>query len=229
MTPGTPLARFIDDVELRGRAITPLPAPAAVEAAVRQVDSNAKLVDRFVAAARAAGAQVERTVANGAAEVIVRVLKQHNIGSLLLAADRSDPLAATIEDAAQNAGVQIVHARDEATMFAVDASLTGVAAAVAETGSIFVRSGEHCSQSRGTPRTPVTRGESLIPPVHLALVRAGQIVADLGDVFGDPAVFRESSNCTVITGPSKTADIEGVLVTGVHGPGQLVLIVIDGA
>ena len=64
------------------------------------------------------------------------------------------------------------------------------------------------------------RGASLIPPVHIAVVAQAQIVPDLCDYFGGLGLSLPA-NINVITGPSKTADIEGILITGVHGPGDV--------
>jgi L-lactate dehydrogenase complex protein LldG len=71
---------------------------------------------------------------------------------------------------------------------------------------------------------------SLLPPVHIAIAERKQLVPDLFDLF--PSSNMEQSptlpSCiTFITGPSKTGDIELRLVTGVHGPGEIHVILID--
>lgn len=105
---------------------------------------------------------------------------------------------------------------DKAELFAADASITGVSALIAETGSVVVRTGGS-----------LTRGESLLPPVHIAVARRDQITADLFDVFDDPTLVAETpSNLVFITGPSKTGDIELKLVTGVHGPGEVHVLIV---
>jgi len=103
---------------------------------------------------------------------------------------------------------------DEA-LFSADVGITGVKAAVAETGSLICTSG-----------TQQWRGLSLIPPVHVAIVRADQIVPDLLDVLAAPAPDLPAA-LTFISGPSKTADIEGILITGVHGPGHVHAVVLE--
>lgn len=89
-----------------------------------------------------------------------------------------------------------------------DVGVTTCEAAVAETGSLVLAGG---------PRS--LRLASLCPPVHLVLARPDQVVATLAE--GLALVGRR--NGVVVTGPSRSADIEGVLVRGVHGPGRVLL------
>ncbi|MFY9558434.1 MAG: lactate utilization protein [Blastocatellia bacterium] len=71
------------------------------------------------------------------------------------------------------------------------------------------------------------RSISLLPPVHIALIKPEQIISGLDDLFPllrqeSHAAMRDlSSAVTFITGPSRTADIELTLVVGVHGPQEL--------
>jgi L-lactate dehydrogenase complex protein LldG len=104
-------------------------------------------------------------------------------------------------------------ARD--ALFAADLGISGVAFLVAETGSVVVQA-----------RPDEPRSLSLLPPVHIAVAERSQIVPDLFDLFA--ALGPDLPSClTVITGPSKTGDIELRLVTGVHGPGHLHVVLID--
>lgn len=96
-------------------------------------------------------------------------------------------------------------------ILAAGIGISSTTLAVAETGSLAVASGA------GSERVA-----SLLPPVHVAIVAADQIVPDLFDLF---AIMQDSasampSNWTLITGPSKTGDLELKLTTGVHGPGK---------
>lgn len=84
--------------------------------------------------------------------------------------------------------------------------------AIAETGSLAVSAG---------PRK--LRLSSLVPPVNVMLVNKKSIVAKLSDAI--PLISSRSS--ALITGPSRTADIEGILVRGVHGPGELLVYVFE--
>jgi len=79
---------------------------------------------------------------------------------------------------------------------------------------------------------PQPRSISLLPPVHVAILRSQQILPGLSELF--PLLGREqngnrklSSAITFITGPSRTADIELKLVVGVHGPQELHVLLVD--
>jgi L-lactate dehydrogenase complex protein LldG len=70
----------------------------------------------------------------------------------------------------------------------------------------------------------------LLPPVHIALAERSQLVPDLFDLFETDLLSRRvmmPSCVTLITGPSKTGDIELRLVTGVHGPGEIHVILVS--
>jgi L-lactate dehydrogenase complex protein LldG len=102
------------------------------------------------------------------------------------------------------------------TLFAADVGVSGVECLVAETGSVVVVAG---------PREP--RSLTLLPPVHVAVADRTQLLPDLFDLFASFQGNPMPSGLTVITGPSKTGDIELRLVTGVHGPGEVHVILTD--
>ena len=62
---------------------------------------------------------------------------------------------------------------------------------------------------------------SLLPPVHIAVADVDQLLPDLFDLFGRLSRQELPACVSLITGPSKTGDIELKLVTGVHGPGEV--------
>jgi L-lactate dehydrogenase complex protein LldG len=89
--------------------------------------------------------------------------------------------------------------------------LTSADALIAETGSLVLVSGP----GRG-------RLASLLPPVHVALVRRSAMVESLSVLFARrPELVTAGANFVCITGPSRTADIELTLSRGVHGPGEV--------
>jgi L-lactate dehydrogenase complex protein LldG len=108
---------------------------------------------------------------------------------------------------------------DKEGLFTAAAAVTDADLAVAETGSIVIFA-----------RANQARLVSLVAEKHIALVRPDQIFPDLLD-WAEKTAAEESAvlpnGMTMITGPSKTADIEIKLVVGVHGPAELHLIVLD--
>jgi L-lactate dehydrogenase complex protein LldG len=104
-------------------------------------------------------------------------------------------------------------ARDAQAAAAI--GVTGCDAAIAETGSLALITG------RGKPRAA-----SLLPPTHLALVRRDQLRPTMSGFFRERTRdLAAAANCTFITGPSRTADIELTLTVGVHGPGRVIVVV----
>ena len=68
---------------------------------------------------------------------------------------------------------------------------------------------------------------SLLPPAHIAVVPRERILTGLDELLSVlPAPAEQSSSMVFITGPSRTADIEQVLVRGVHGPGTVHVVVV---
>jgi L-lactate utilization protein LutC len=103
--------------------------------------------------------------------------------------------------------------------FAAEVGITGVDYLIAETGSIVLLT---------APDRP--RSFSLLPPVHIAVAERAQLLPDLFDLFERHDWLKTMPSClTLITGPSKTGDIELRLVTGVHGPGEVHVVLIDNA
>jgi L-lactate dehydrogenase complex protein LldG len=105
----------------------------------------------------------------------------------------------------------------------ITASFVGITSAdfcLAQTATLVLRT------RPGQPRSV-----SLVPAIHVAVITADQIIADLKELYAllrwDPPQQREGlTDClSLITGPSKTADIEATLVHGAHGPRELHLFI----
>lgn len=103
---------------------------------------------------------------------------------------------------------------DVETLFDCDLGITSAQWAIAETGTLVLESDVESH-----------RLTSLVPAVHMCLVKASNIRQTLGEIL--ESTSRElSRTITFITGASRTSDIELTLAIGVHGPGELHIIVI---
>lgn len=94
--------------------------------------------------------------------------------------------------------------------------ITSADYALAETGSLVTRSSSEA------------RLISLLPPMHIAIVPAARMLTGLDEFYTllpDPA--SDAASTVFITGPSRSADIEMILVRGVHGPRAIHVIVVD--
>jgi L-lactate dehydrogenase complex protein LldG len=91
--------------------------------------------------------------------------------------------------------------------------ITRAAGAVAETGTLIL-----------TDSLTTSRLAALAPWVHIATIRRSEVFADLQAAV---AAMPKDSNVIWATGPSKTADVEGILIEGVHGPGQQFALLVE--
>ncbi len=191
----------------------PLPAPPEPppinEAISRLVRSDQSLAELFTARATASKMYVESVGSAALPEKLVAFFHKNNSRRVALS---DSPLLEKLGVAAalRQAGLE-PHSWSSLSLdqlYDMDGAVTDVFAAVAETGSLVVRS---------TPQHG--RALSLVPPVHAALVEPGNLLPDLIDLFELLSKQSNRSGLTIISGPSKTADIELNLVTGVHGPG----------
>lgn len=99
------------------------------------------------------------------------------------------------------------------------ASLTGTLGAIAATGTLILWPDRH------EPRLM-----SLVPPVHFALLRASTIRDNLYEVMQEQQwAAGLPTNALLVSGPSKTADIEQVLAYGAHGPKDLIVLILEDA
>ena len=113
-----------------------------------------------------------------------------------------------IEKTLLNLGVELVSPNaDKHEMAKCDLGITSADYLLPETGTLVLRSS-----------TEKPRAVSLLPRIHLAIVRQEMLRADMHQVFAET---RDSNYLVFITGPSRTADIELTTTLGVHGPKNL--------
>ena len=191
------------------RAFQASDRPAAFQASDRPAAFQASdqpsiaLADRFILEARALGVEVFIEATPEAVRDRLRTL----VAGLRVLSWNRDRLpydcGAVVGEALPGSAPREEQAR-------ADVGVTACHGAIAETGSLALISGPGCS-----------RTVSLLPPWHIAVVRHEDLFATMGDFFRvrHDAMAR-AANCTFVTGPSRTADIELSLTIGVHGPGM---------
>jgi len=225
MTDRTTREQFVGSIaDALGSKTTSAPTPPVVsDDLARLTGADEPLVELFEQRATAVGMHVYPCTGGESSAKLVEVLKQIDVKSVVCGIGRLSH-GASLEQAMADAGIELSDWRGDRAMtpsYTADAGVTDVAAALAETGSlVYASDADH------------GRSLMLVPPVHVAVVLASSILPDMLDYvrsLGGKSPRDLPASQTIITGPSKTADIEGVLVTGVHGPGAVHVILITDA
>lgn len=142
-------------------------------------------------------------------EFIIMLIEEHNAKSLAIW--ESDLLLKLLKDK----GLQFASLNSRDEMSKADIGITEVNFAIAETGTIVLITNEM-----------QPRSVSLIPPIHIAILKSDIIVQNLDELFYLVKNSSGTTSCmTFITGPSRTADIELNLTLGVHGPKELFVLI----
>jgi len=203
-----------------GRTATPAQVPAPPEildTVARLVHSNIGLAELFETRAVKQHMIAEPVSADELVEKLVSFLRERKCKRVMLSDTEllrkfevGDQLDEQGFEARYWSGITADGAYD------YDAGVTEVDYAVAETGTLVIRH-----------RPEHGRLLSLVPFVHVAVLQPKQIVPDLIDLFETLAKDGVGSGVTMISGPSKTADIEMNTVTGVHGPNVVRVFVLQ--
>jgi L-lactate dehydrogenase complex protein LldG len=164
------------------------------------------LISQFAEELTKVNGSVIRTSPNELSSKVIDFLQARAIGQIHLEPGVLD------ETALQQAGISMSHTADAALPVGITTTICGLA----DTGSILVADGE------GEPLRA-----SLLPAIHIAILRASDILPSLADAMSLPGL-REAKAVVVITGPSRTADIEMSLTIGMHGPGELHVFLVHG-
>jgi L-lactate utilization protein LutC len=177
----------------------PIPAAPVVRLSDAQADDP---VLRFTFALSALGGKV------------IQVTTEKDAESLIGAAVAGKRIAASCAPLLGRMGIAQECSREACVE--AEIGLTSADYALADTGSLVFlsESGE-------------SRLISLLPPRHIAVIERAKILPSLDAFLAVvPQPSRQSSALVLVTGPSRTADIEMRLVRGVHGPGEITVIVI---
>ena len=207
----------------KARAGLPAPPPPDPLADRKWLERQPPITDpagRFVQEQEAVGSQVRRVASwEALGDVVPPWLAELKVSSVITGTEpRLNPLRERLEAAA---GLElhtydrpIEEQREE--VFSVDCGITTSHSAIADTGSVIL-----------IPSPAEPRLLSLAVPVHLVLVEAGRIFPALLD-FMDSGEYQADppSNLVLVSGASRTADIELTLAIGVHGPRELLVALI---
>ena len=171
-------------------------------------------LDDFAQRAEAAGAVVHRLPGPDAAlETLVSLAPPDGTAALTAAARAAVPGLAR---ALARAGVRPADPADRAALAVAGLGVGVAAAGVAETGSVLL-----------LDLDPADRLAGMLPPVHAVLLDPADIVPGLTEAA---ALLRAAASgpayTSLVTGPSRTADIERVLTVGVHGPRELHILLV---
>jgi L-lactate dehydrogenase complex protein LldG len=193
----------------------PIPEPSALS-----YPSQATLIQQFTGMMEAVHGEVRVADKNDWRSDFYTLLTEHQVDNLLIGAQvwpgkrilQSPP--ANIELLHYDAPVESWKAR---LFQEVDAAVTSAVGGIAETGTVAL-----------WPSEDEPRLMSLVPPLHIVLLDADQIVATFSDlIIQQDWTNGMPTNALLISGPSKSADIEQVLAYGVHGPKSLVVMVLQ--
>lgn len=219
---GTPGARAAIFSRLRAAApaqADALPDVAAHYAAGPQPDRG-DIVARFIERARSWQAEVVETDHAHWTQALASIVEAKGVRRLLAGRDTSigAALASASLGCRQHWYEEPIEACKDALFDDMDAGITTTRGGIAETGSLILW------PDRREPRTL-----SLVPPLHIAVLDADALHETLhAAIHAEDWSADLPSNALLVTGPSKTADIQRLLVYGAHGPKRLVILLRHG-
>ena len=164
-----------------------------------------QLITQFQAELEILGGEFVRCAEHELGVNILALLKERDVETVM-AWDGTHLPAGLLEELSE-AGIHIKNEPDPE----IRVGITGATAGIAETGTLVLTSGN------GKPQST-----SLLSELHIAILREGDLQKNLAKALNLPKV-REAGVVSLISGPSKTADIEMTLTIGVHGPGEVVV------
>ncbi len=175
-------------------------------------------IERFITELARVGGVAERVSrAEESAGLISDLLHEKGVRRVIVDSSLL-PDGVDVKDRLAEAGFDVLDDERPLALKEAEAGITGVIAAVAESGSLLL----------GGPPKAAWQWASLLPPLHIALVPAEQIRSSLDDAFRalKEARSRGIEEFVWITGPSRTADIAITPLLGMHGPKELHAIVV---
>ncbi len=187
------------------QALPSQPAHPNLEKSVTPQKELSDPIRRFEKALATLEADFRRCTQAELPDLILTLLAERSISRMM--AWEADALPDGLSQALEEGGIEIVTQPDAA----LRAGLTGASAAIAETGTLVLAAGV------GKPLTA-----SLLPNLHIAVIPESAVANTLTEALTRPEISQASS-VTLVSGPSRTADIEQTLTLGVHGPEEVVV------
>ncbi len=163
------------------------------------------VLGRFCAELEALGGQWVQCQQAELVPLLLNFLREENIDRIQ--SWGANELPPGLLEALKEGGIHVQHQYDPE----IRLGLTGADSAIAESGTLIVTE---------APERPLTA--SLVPETHLAILPASRIKKRLPEALASSAISRAGA-ATLISGPSRTADIEMTLTVGMHGPRRLVV------
>ena len=202
------------------QATTPVSLPP--ELPIKTYSQKEK-VEKLITLMEAMRTEVHITAAKTWITTIEDILKKRDVKSLLYAPRTviGEALSGQWENDAGDLPQLIPYEMEIEQMkervFTVEAAITAAAGAIAETGALIL-----------WPSEKEPRLMSIVPPIHIAVLQADTIHSTLSEAIQKenwPA--KMPTNIVLVSGPAKTADIEMTLAFGVHGPKELIVLIVE--
>ena len=168
---------------------------------------NIGLVERFSQEVETVGGHAYLVKQDELPRRLIEFLEGRDVNAVMMWSS----IPALNESFLSEAGVRVERSADPSIRVGITCAL----AAIAETGTLVIPSG------KGQPLST-----SLLPEIHIAIVRSSQVVLSLDEALRRDDL-RNASATVLITGPSRTADIEMTLTIGVHGPKELHVFILQ--
>ena len=170
-------------------------------------DPSPALVEQFTAELTLVGGQVHPVIVKELPSSLIEFLQSRGIDRV----QSWDEIPGLLPDRLTESGIRV----DRSAESIIKAGITGSLAGIADTGTLVIPAG------KGQPLTA-----SLLPEIHIAILPTSKLISSLPEAL-QLADVRRSSSTVLVTGPSRTADIEMTLTIGVHGPKELHVFLVD--
>jgi L-lactate dehydrogenase complex protein LldG len=202
------------------QASVPIVKPAPIPA---KTYNQAQKIEKLKTLMEAMRTEVHVTDAQNWIHQLEEILKSRELKSLVYPPRTAlgDRLASIWEKGASGLPQLIPYDKEiedfKEQLFTIDAGITPVAGAIADPGALILWPSEN------EPRLM-----SLVPSIHIAVLEADKIFSSFLEAMQHGKwAAKMPTNIVLISGPSKTADIEMTLAFGVHGPRELIVLILE--